>query len=391
MYNVKCKEKYNNELFLGDFYKRYNKIKFSNKKNVVYIKDYFDNSTFRYRAYNVIESMDLSEKYCVTCFLVDELNGIYNLVDEIDIFIMQRAKWSFELSNFITYLKMNNKIVIYDMDDMIYSSKYVPEYLNSIGSYDNISIDSFFALAKRYELIIQECSGAITTTTNLKKKIEEDLNIPVWQLNNYLNKEQISISNKIVDKKNKYKDDSKFVIGYFSGSNSHKRDLETMEQALCKLIEKYDDIYLNIVGYMNLSDNLRKLKKQGKLIFSKFVTYEELQYLIGNVDLNVIPLQKHRFNECKSELKYFESGIVNTLSLATDNSVYSDIITDGVDGFLTDELSWFDKLEYIYLNKNKLDEVIEKANKKCHELYDYDKQTNKIEKIYDDIIEKLGD
>ena len=277
------------------------------------------------------------------------------------------------------------------MDDMIYNTKYVPEYLNSISYYDDISIDSFFALAKRYELIINECNGVIVTTNSLSKKIKKDLKLFTWILRNYLNKEQIEISDEIIQlKKNNY-DSSKFVIGYFSGSNSHKRDLEVAEQALVKLMNKYDDIYLNIVGYMDLSDNLKDLKKKGRVIFSKFVSYEELQYEIGKVDLNIIPLQKHEFNNCKSELKYFEASIVNTISLATDNEVYKSIIKHGKDGFLTDELSWFDNLEYIYLNRNRLNDIIDNAREKCHQIYDYDKQLHKIECIYDDIIKELGE
>lgn len=267
MYDIKCSRKYEFELHIDDFNDRYVKILNSNKKIVIYIKDVFDNSTFRYRAYNVIETMEQSQKYCVTCFLVEELYKIYNLVDKIDIFIMQRAKWSFELSNFIKYLKSKKKIIIYDMDDMIYSPKYVPAYLNSISYYDDFSIDSFFALAKRYEMIINECSGAIVTTLNLKKNIEQDITIPTWQLNNFLNKEQIEISNEIVKKKKSSYDDKKFIIGYFSGSNSHKRDLEVSEQALVKLMNNYDNVFLNIVGYMDLSENLKKLKKKEEYSF----------------------------------------------------------------------------------------------------------------------------
>ena len=68
MYNIKCNEKYDFELKIESFNDRYVKIKNSNKINVVYIKDVFDNSTFRYRTYNVIETMDKSKKYCVSCF-----------------------------------------------------------------------------------------------------------------------------------------------------------------------------------------------------------------------------------------------------------------------------------------------------------------------------------
>lgn len=391
MYNIKCNEKYDFELKIECFNDRYVKIKNSNKINVVYIKDVFDNSTFRYRTYNVIETMDKSKKYCVSCFLVEELNDIYDIIKNIDIFIFQRAKWSFEISNFIYYLKKMKKILIYDMDDMIYSPKYVPEYLNSISYYDEISIDSFFALSKRYELIINECDGVIVTTSNLEKKIKKDLNVPTWILNNYLNLEQINVSNKIVKEKKEHYDNTKFTIGYFSGSNSHKRDLEVAEKAIVKLIDKYDDIYLNIVGFMDLTDDLKRLKKQGRVNFIKFAPYEQLQYEIGKVDLNIIPLQKHEFNNCKSELKYFESSIVNTLTLATDNDVYKSIINHGEDGFLTNELDWFSNLEYIYLNRDKMDKIVDNANKKCHKLYDYNNQINKIEKIYDEIIKKLGE
>lgn len=391
MYNIKCNDKYDFDLMIASFEERYKKIKNSNKRNVIYIKDTFDNSTFRYRTYNVIETMDDSKKYCVSCFLVEELNKIYDIVDKIDIFIFQRAKWSFEISNFMYYLKKKKKIIIYDMDDMIYSPKYVPEYLNSISYYDDISIDSFFALSKRYELIIKECDGVIVTTSSLKNKIESDLSIPTWILNNYLNYEQITVSDRIVkEKKNSY-DSSKYVIGYFSGSNSHKRDLEVAEKALVKLINKYDDVYLNIVGFMDLTDDLKKLKKQGRVNFIKFAPYEELQYEIGKVDLNIIPLQRHEFNNCKSELKYFEASIVNTVSLATNNDVYSNIIEHGKDGFLTDEMSWFENLEYIYLNKDKMNKIVDSANKKCHKTYDYNNQVSKIEKIYDEIITKLGE
>jgi len=363
------------------------------KKNIIYIKDVFDNSTFRYRTYNVLETMEKSKKFSVSAFLVEELKYLIDILDKIDIIILQRAKWSFELENFINLLKENKKIIIYDIDDMIYDTKYVPEYLNSIGDYRDFIVDSFFSLAKRYELVINKCDGVIVTTDNLKQKIEDDLSIPVWQLNNYLNKEQIDASNNVLKLKNRRKlyDDEKFVIGYFSGSNSHVRDLEIAESGILKLMKKYDDVYLKIVGYMDLGEEFKEMMRNKRLIFSKFVSYEELQYEIGKVDLNIIPLQKHEFNECKSELKYFEASIVNTLTLATNNKVYSELIEDGVDGFLSDELSWFEKLEYIYLNYEKLTDVIEKANKKCHELYDYDKQLEKIESIYDEIILKLGD
>lgn len=390
MYNLKCKKEFDMQLNIPNFSKRYLDLFNSEKKNVIYIKDVFDNSTFRYRTYNVMESMKNNKKYHVTCFLVTELYSIYNLIEKLDLVILQRAKWSFELESFIRVLKQNNKKIIYDMDDLIYHTKYVPKYLNSIGDYREFSIDAFFALAKRYELVASISDGFIVTTNALYKNIKKDFGKPTWILPNFLNQEQEDESERIVGlKKNNYLDD-KFIIGYFSGSNSHQRDLEIIESAIVRLIGKYDNIYLKIVGFMNLSENFKKLKEEGKLIFDKFVPYQELQYKIGSVDLNVIPLQKHEFNNCKSELKYFEASIVDTISCATDNEVYRDIIIDGEDGFLCNEMDWYEKIEYIYLNRDKLNKMKQKAKKKCYEVYGNKNQEEKITKMYDEIIESIG-
>ena len=58
--------------------------------------------------------------------------------------------------------------------------------------------------------------------------------------------EQEKVSEKIIELKKGSYSNEKFLIGYFSGSPSHKRDLEIAESALLKLMNKYDDIY---VGY----------------------------------------------------------------------------------------------------------------------------------------------
>lgn len=391
MYVLKCKEEFDMQLEIPEFSIRYSNILKSKKKNIVYIKDVFDNSTFRYRTYNVMEAMESSEKYYVTCFLISELYSIYNVLDKIDLVILQRAKWSFELESFIRVLRELNIKIIYDMDDLIYHTKYVPKYLNSIGDYREFAMDSFFALSKRYEMIASISDGFIVTTQSLKRHIESDFNKPVWILSNFLNLEQEEESKKIIQMKKNTDRDDKFVIGYFSGSNSHQRDLEIVESAIVKLMEKYDNIYLKIVGFMNLSDRFQEWKKKGRIIFDKFVPYQELQYKIGSVDVNIIPLQKHEFNECKSELKYFEASIVDTISVATNNEVYSEVIEDGIDGYLSGEMDWYEKLEYIYLNYDKMDEIKKNAKEKCYQNYGNENMKEKITNIYDEIIESIGE
>lgn len=390
MYRLKCDTEFDMQLDVPEFSIRYYQLLNSKKKNIIYIKDVFDNSTFRYRTYNVMEAMENNFKYFVTCFLVSELYSIYKLLSKIDLIILQRAKWSFELESFIRIVKEKKIPIVYDMDDLIYHTKYVPKYLNSIGDYRDFTVDSFFALSKRYELIASSSDGFIATTNDLKQHLECDFNKPVWLMPNFLNKEQEEESRKICLLKEKNYKRDKFVIGYFSGSNSHQRDLEIVESAIIKLMDKYPDIYLKIVGYMSLSKEFEKLKKDGRILIDKFVPFQELQYKIGEVDLNIIPLQNHEFNHCKSELKYFEASIVDVVSCATDNNVYHNIIEDGKDGFLCTEMDWYDKIEYVYLNYDKMKNVIKSAKKKCYQLYGNNRQEERILNLYDDIIESIG-
>lgn len=389
MYNIKCTKKFKLDLNIPNFSNRYYDFLNSDKKNIIIIKDLFDNSTFRYRGYNIIQTMENNQKYHINCFLVNEIHVLYEFLDKIDLVILQRTIWTFEIESFINVLKSKGIRIVYDVDDLIYHCKYVPDYLNSIGKYDSSIVDSIISNSKRFEDIANIVDGYITTTEKLKINLSSDFNKPVWVFHNYLNLEQEKVSKEVVNlKKNSYSDE-KFIIGYFSGSWSHKRDLEIVEPALLKLMNDYDDIYLKIVGYMDLSPDLKKFKNKGRIINSKFVPFEKLQYEIGKVDLNIIPLQKHEFNNCKSELKYFEASIVNTLTCATDNIIYKNVIEDGVNGFLSNENSWFEKIENIYLNQGKFDDIINNARIKCLTEYGNKNQETGLEAMYDDIINTL--
>ena len=70
MYIFDCDKKFNRKLPISDFYSRFLSISKSDKPNIIFIKDQFDDSTFRYRGYNVIQTMKNNKKYNVSCFLV---------------------------------------------------------------------------------------------------------------------------------------------------------------------------------------------------------------------------------------------------------------------------------------------------------------------------------
>lgn len=384
MYKVLREGAFPLELQVDPFQERFQRL-FKDGKKVVYIKNEFDNSTFRYRCYNVMQAMEEDEEFVVTCFLPTELDRVSDYIEKIDLVILQRAMWDIDIDNFIFLSKQKGIPVVYDIDDLIYNPKYVPLYLNNLGilSEATKSFDVHFNFASKYYALAAQCDAYIVTNQFLGEIVKKDFSKPVEVIPNFLNKEQQRHSEIIL--KNREKDDSKFVIGYFSGSPSHKFDLEIVVDAMEKLMAKYEDIYFKIVGFINIPEKLMKFKD--RIIQNPFVSYEELQYEIGEVDLNIVPLQNNLFNNCKSELKFFEAGIVKVPSCSSPTYSYREVISDKENGFLCREGEWFSTMEAVYLGVLERDRVADNAYQDSKDFFGVKRQKDRIKIVYKDILD----
>lgn len=383
MYRIVKEGKFNIELETPSFPDRFKRL-FLKGVKVVYVKNEFDNSTFRYRCYNVVQALENDTDYIVTYFLPSELEKVSEHLGSIDIIILQRTLWDVDIENF-TYLARENNIPIYfDVDDLIYHPRYIPLYLNNLGilvQNRNSYIDYFY-YASSYYVMATQCDGYIVTNHYLKDIVKEDFKKPVEIIPNFLNSEQEKHS-KLITKTRK-RVDEKFIIGYFSGSPSHKYDLDIVVDSIALLMERYEDIYFKIVGFIEIP---AKLKRFGsRIIQVPFVSYEELQYEIGEVDLNIIPLQQNKFNNCKSELKYFEAGIVKVPSCCSPTYIYKKIISNCENGFLCRDGEWFSIIEKVYLGKYNLKEITDKAYEFSKSQYGVKNQKDLIKKVYSKIL-----
>ena len=55
-------------------------------------------------------------------------------------------------------------------------------------------------------------------------------------------------------------------------------------------------------------------------------------------------LQDNAFTNCKSELKYFEAAVVDTVTVATPTYTFSRVLRHGENGFLARAHDWYDVL-----------------------------------------------
>lgn len=386
MYKIDCKKEFQMPLQVLFYSERMQILLEKNKKKkIIYIKNEFDNSTFRYRCYNFKQAIKNSKEYDISYFLCSEIPTIIKYLDIMDVIIFQRTNWTMEVENLIYIAKLKKKPLVFDMDDLLYKLDQVPSYINHVGvGFNDQTIPMYLAIAAQYEMVAKKCDYFITTTDFLKESLKNDFHKPTYVIPNFLNEEQITESKEILETRKL--DKTKFVIGYFSGSQSHKHDFHIVENDLIQLLDKYDNIYLKIVGFMPLEGRLKEYLNQGKVIFKELVPYPQLQYEIGSVDVNIIPLVNNSFNQAKSELKFFEAGIVKVPSCITKTDLYASFIEDNKNGIFCEEGQWFSAIEKLYLNKDLREQMGAAAYETTNKLYLPLKQADLIENTYTEIL-----
>jgi len=369
------------------------------KKNVVYLYESPDSSTFRYRVYNMCQVLRQSKTWCGTYFFADELDKITPYLDRIDVIVVVRFRWSFSLEQLVNEAKKQKIKLIFDVDDLVYNVKYISLITAALNvnvqnhrvfAFPN-DMDFWFSYCSRLNLSGSYCDAIISTNGFLTSRLENDFGKKAYIIPNFLNQEQEEVSKKLFDKKSVCEkghapSSRQFYIGYFSGSRSHGNDFKTIALELKALLEKYRDIVLVVVGYMELPECLVPLYKKKRIIRKPMQNFIALQERIAEVDVNIIPLVDNEFTNCKSELKYFEASIVGTVTCATPTYVYQKIIEHGKNGFLCQPGEWYATIEQIYKKTISRSDVAKNAMMLSTEKYGSLQQLPMIESVFNSLL-----
>lgn len=349
----------------------------SQAKKAIIVYDSGKSAPYRYRCENFCEVLKNSEKWQITSFSKKSTQEIVAKLKSTDLIILQRLKYSFSLQKIINLAHEKHIPIIYDLDDLVFSPKFA-RLIYQTTKDQNI----FYWF--RYTLFVKEIAkrvdGFLVSNRFLGEKISQEFQKPFISIPNFLNKKQIQISEKLCESK---KQNQNFTIGYFSGSSTHTKDFFLIEKELSLFLDKYSDVKLRIVGDLE-TNTLQKYKKTKQLEIIPKVSYQKLQALISEVDINLAPLIENDFTNCKSELKFFEAAAVKTTTIASPTFAFKNAMKDGETGFLCKPGEWFERLEYLYNNPKENRRVAENAHKYCLENYYGKKILQQIEKAYDE-------
>ncbi len=347
-----------------------------------------DNGTFRYRVYNMVRSLNsLGGRVSASFFYRSDLDRLVDLIDKIDILVICRGKYCDRLGHVVAVARNKGKKLIFEIDDLMFDARYMHLVLRTADAdYKRFTRDEvwqyWYGDCARYAAMLSLCDRAVTTNHYLAEKIRDYSGKEVAVIPNFLNEEQLDISRKIYQHKkaNGFSRTDPIYLGYYSGSHTHNHDFRILTDALISLFEKYANLKLRVVGLLDLDERLTPWSDRIELL--PIQDYINLQTSIGEVEINLIPLQVNTFTNCKSELKYFEAGITGTLSIASPTVVYSNAIQDGHNGLLARSYEWFEKIDGVLSNMNEYRGLAENAFLHAEENYSWKNLLGVVEKTY---------
>ena len=263
-------------------------------------------------------------------------------------FVIFRCPMTDTLREFATMAKQMNKPLWYDVDDLVIDTKYTDQipFLDRMQPEERQTYDQN---VRNMGELLSLCDAAVTTTAALAEELKQY--VPEVLINrNCASDEMLLLSEAVLKEKQKKNEADgtakKVRLGYFSGSATHLDDIEMIVPVLKQLLGKNPNLELLIVGILELPVELKLFASQIQM--EGFVDYQKLPERIASVDINLAPLTDTIFNRAKSENKWVEAALVQTVTAASNLGAFAEMVQDGEDGVLCrDEAEWLEKLQWL--------------------------------------------
>jgi glycosyltransferase involved in cell wall biosynthesis len=322
------------------------------RRRIVYFYEYPNSHSFRYRVFNMIEALAAASdrEISASWFTLDDLGQMEKFIDRADALVICRTRYTDAVNRMVARAKARGLPVLFDIDDFIFDQDYVHLVVDTLG--DDLDTpglwDRWFAEIGRLGATLRLCDGAIVTNQFLAERVAD---YAPWVrprvVRNFLNRNQSALSRRLFEAKRSshFARDEKIYLGYFSGTPTHNRDFEIAAGALARLLDEHPQITLRVVGFLKPENAL--LRHWHRVELHQEQDFVNLQRLIAEVEVNLVPLQDNFFTNCKSELKYFEAAIVGTVCVASPTFTFRAAIRDGENGYLASSHEWEAKIRAV--------------------------------------------
>ena len=318
------------------------------EKNIIYIVSNSYNASIRYRAENMIKTINQLSGYNAYLFEMANMNVVLSNLEFVDMMIFQRVIYP-EIDICSNIIREKNIPILFDIDDFNFDSNC-----------KTFKSSQYYGSA--YEAIICQADMLITTTAFLQDRLRQTFNKKAYHINNFMDAMQYEISMELRKKRKQLISKHNFMIGYF-GSDSHYRDLEMIAPELASFLERHRDAGLRIVGMHDIPSLLKRGDFKSQIQILPYMDGYKLMGEFTKLDINLIPLVMDDYSQARSEIKFFEAASTGVISIASPTQVYQKISEESRAIILCENSSWLDELEKVYNNQYDMVNMTKKAIK----------------------------
>ncbi len=250
------------------------------------------------------------------------------------------------------FLKKRGKKILWELDDDLW---HIPDWSPAFETYRSAEVQSHLSW------FLENADEIIVSTEPLAKEVRSRSKRPVTVLPNLIDLEIWRLEEKWSGGEIKI---------LWAGSPFHERDIEGISQPIEQLVREFDNI--KVVFFGDLPTSMAEFhrvrwnshgimaphkKYQGKV---EFIQFQPIEFYFNTLqaikaDIALAPLFPCEFAEAKSNIKYVESSILGTVTLASNIAPYR--ATKAV--LIEKQAQWYDAIKYMIQNHQKRAEISE--------------------------------
>lgn len=307
--------------------------------NILFISGEPDTPGNFYRVINYVEAAR-GNGWRADWIRGDQLADRMAEVSDFDVLAIWRTPWNANIEEAIGIMRLLGRTVVFDCDDLMTEPRLATfHFIDGIRSnrLTEQMVHDHFALIRQTMLAADVC---FTTTDQLAFHMR-------WSdKTTFVNPNGFTQFTHDLSRRSARewatRRDGLVRIGYAGGSRTHQKDLGVAIGAISRILREHPEcrlvLFRSPVDQEPLVDVEEFPDLDGLL---DQIEWRPLQPLMNlptekaRFDINLAPLELgNPFCEAKSQLKFFEAGLVNCTTVASPTGPFRDCISDGKTGFL---------------------------------------------------------
>ena len=302
----------------------------SNHVDILYLIGCWEGESKRYRVHNLIEGCE-NLGYTSSSLDSSDMREIIaqGMKPRVVVFFRSPFDHKHGVVEVLDYLQSHNITTVFDVDDYIFE----PSIIGHIAGASVLPRDKAVEYewgVRAYRSLMLCCDKATASTQFLAQQIE-NLGRPSSVVVNSVNKAQLDHANATLARPRL--NDGNIRIGYYSGSATHSRDFAACADGLKAALREEPSLVFRLAGHLALDASWDEFAD--RIERQAFMTPLEMLQSQYECAVTLAPLEEgNPFCEGKSELKYFESALVETPTIASRTAPFKAAIQDGITGKL---------------------------------------------------------